>query len=208
MLELYLDPETFRTLSQFKNPKCAIGLKPLISFSGSLFDSPTPNAYTLAKSLFIDLFRGADVTEIDVEGLQYMIHISCGEEQEGQTAPQIHLRNYRIITKKSGQKLPRVEVEEIGPRMDFRVGRIQAADETIFRDALKKPKQLEPRTKKNIGMDSMGDKIGTIHVGRQDLSTLQTRKMRGLKRSRGDEDVEMEDQPVAEGDKLDVKRPK
>lgn len=213
MLELYLDPETFRTLSQFKNAKCAIGLKPMLSFSGSLFESPVPNAYTLAKSLFTDLFRGSDVTEIDVEGLQYMIHISCGEEVEGQPAPQIHIRNYRIVTKKSGQKLPRVEVEEIGPRMDFRVGRIQAADEQIMREALKKPKQLEPRTKKNIGMDSMGDKIGKIHVGKQDLSTLQTRKMKGLKRTREDRDedtgdLEMEDMMVDEDDKLDVKRPR
>ncbi|QDS68334.1 hypothetical protein FKW77_010700 [Venturia effusa] len=213
MLELYLDPETFRTLSQFKNAKCAVGLKPMLSFSGSLFDSPVPNAYTLAKSLFTDLFRGADVTEIDVEGLQYMIHISCGEEVEGQPAPQIHLRNYRIVTKKSGQKLPRVEVEEIGPRMDFRVGRIQAADEQIMREALKKPKQLEPKTKKNIGMDSLGDKIGKIHVGRQDLSSLQTRKMKGLKRTREDRDddigdIETEDMMVDDEDKLDVKRPR
>ena len=34
----------------------------------------------------------------------------------------------------------------------------------------------------------MGDKIGRIHVGKQDLTQLQTRKMKGLKRSRGDGD--------------------
>ena len=28
----------------------------------------------------------------------------------------------------------------------------------------------------------MGDKMGRIHLGRQDLSQLQTRKMKGLKR--------------------------
>lgn len=37
MLELYVDPETMRTLGQFKNAKTAVGLKPLISFSGSAF---------------------------------------------------------------------------------------------------------------------------------------------------------------------------
>ena len=30
----------------------------------------------------------------------------------------------------------------------------------------------------------MGDKMGRIHLGRQDLDELQTRKMKGLKRSR------------------------
>jgi len=192
MLELYLDQDSFRTMSQFKTPKCAVGLKPLISFSGTLFDSPTPNVYTVAKSLFTDLFRGEDTTTIDVEGLQYMVHIAASEEVEGQPAPSIHLRVYRIVTKKSGQKLPRVEIEEMGPRMDFRVGRIQEADETVWRESLKKPRQLEPKTKKNIEMDTMGDKIGKIHVGKQDLSSLQTRKMKGLKRARDEMDVDVE----------------
>ena len=30
----------------------------------------------------------------------------------------------------------------------------------------------------------MGDKVGRVHVGKQDLSQLQTRKMKGLKRSK------------------------
>ena len=36
-------------------------------------------------------------------------------------------------------------------------------------------------------MDALGDKTGRIHLGRQDLTQLQTRKMKGLKRQRGDE---------------------
>jgi ribosome production factor 2 len=34
----------------------------------------------------------------------------------------------------------------------------------------------------------VGDKIGKVHLGRQDLSVLQTRKMKGLKRSAVDDD--------------------
>ena len=33
----------------------------------------------------------------------------------------------------------------------------------------------------------MGDKIGKIHLGKQDLNELQTRKMKGLKRGRNTE---------------------
>jgi ribosome production factor 2 len=182
MVELYIDPDSFRSIIQFKNPrKPAVGLKPLLAFSGTSFESPTPNNYTLAKSLLTDLFRGQDATSVDVEALQYMIHFTAGEE-DGEVAPRIHMRVYRIITKKSGQKLPRVEVEEMGPRMDLRVGRVKEAEELVMREALRKPKQLEPKTKKNIEMDPIGDKLGKIHVGKQDLSTLQTRKMKGLKR--------------------------
>ena len=36
----------------------------------------------------------------------------------------------------------------------------------------------------------MGDKMGRIHLGRQDLNELQTRKMKGLKRGR-DEDPDV-----------------
>ena len=43
-------------------------------------------------------------------------------------------------------------------------------------------------------MNTVGDKIGRIHLGRQDLSELQTRKMKGLKRKRDTEDDE-EDYP-------------
>jgi ribosome production factor 2 len=183
MLELYIDPDTFRTIEQFKSSRgAAIGLKPLIAFSGTPFDSPTPNNYTMAKSILTDLFHGQDAASVDVEGLQYLIQFTAGEQVDGSPPPKIHMRVYRIITKRSGQKLPRVEVEELGPRMDFTVGRTKEADETMMREALKRPKQLEPKTKKNITTDLIGDKIGRIHVGKQDLSTLQTRKMKGLKR--------------------------
>jgi len=44
----------------------------------------------------------------------------------------------------------------------------------------------EARTKKNIETDLVGDQIGRVHLGKQDLSQLQTRKMKGLKRTHAD----------------------
>ena len=145
MLELYVVQETARTLQQFKGEKCRTGVKPLLSFSGSQFDSPTPNEYTLAKSIFVDFFRGAEVKEIDVEGLQLMISFFAGEEGANGEKPQIHMRCWRIVTKKSGQKVPKVEVEEIGPRVDFRIGRTKTAEDTRWKEALKKAKTTEVR---------------------------------------------------------------
>ena len=77
-----------------------------------------------------------------------------------------------------------MEVEEIGPRIDFRVGRVQQAEEGMWKEAMKRAKETEAKVKKNVETDVMGDKIGRIHLGRQDLGTLQTRKMKGLKRRR------------------------
>ncbi len=42
----------------------------------------------------------------------------------------------------------------------------------------------QAKAKKNIETDIVGDKIGRIHLGKQDLTELQTRKMKGLKRER------------------------
>lgn len=145
MIELYVNPDTMRSLQQFKNQKCASGLKPLLSFSGTAFESPSANSYTLAKSIFIDLFKGQDAQSVDAEGLQYMIHFSSGEDVDSEPQPEIHMRCYLVKTKKSGQKLPRVEIEEMGPRIDFRIGRTREADENVMKEALKKPKQLEVR---------------------------------------------------------------
>ncbi|KAF6817498.1 brix domain-containing protein [Colletotrichum sojae] len=194
MLELYLDPETFRTLAQFKGKKVPIGLKPMLVFSGTAWDSPIANEYTQARSFFIDFFRGENTDKIDVEGLQWIVSITADEPSGTDAAdakPMIRLRAYTISTKRSGQKVPRVEVNEIGPRMDFRVGRMREPEEEMLKEAMKKPRGTEERTKKNISTDSMGDKVGRVHVGRQDLGELQTRKMKGLKRSR---DVASEDE--------------
>lgn len=189
MLELHLNPESYRAVSQFKGRKPAIGLRPMMSFQGTAFESPVDNEYTRAKSMLIDFFKGdvpAD-NKIDVEGLRYLVHVSAEEPFGEDSKPIIHLRVYIISTKRSGHQVPRVEVEEIGPRMDFGVGRLQEPTEEMWKEALKKPK-VEEKTKKNITTDSMGDKLGRIHLGKQDLSGLQTRKMKGLKRSRDVED--------------------
>lgn len=207
MLELYLEAESFRTLAQFKNKKCAVGLKPMLLFSGTPFESPVTNEYTLVKSFFTDFFKGEPADKVDVEGLQYMVSISARDTVDGEEVkPKVHLRIYLIRTKRSGQKLPRVEVEEMGPRMDFRVGRVQEADESVLKEAMKRARTSQERPKKNISTDIVGDKMGRIHLGKQDLKELQTRKMKGLKRSRdvADSEDEMmedaisEDEPEAE----------
>ena len=143
MLELYVIKDTARTLAQFKGDKCKVGLKPLLSFSGTQFESPVSNQYTLAKSIFTDFFRGGESATVDVEGLQYMISFAAGEDAQDGSAAKIHMRCWRIITKRSGQKVPRVEVEEMGPRIDFSIGRTKEAEASVWKEAMKKAKGVE-----------------------------------------------------------------
>ena len=65
----------------------------------------------------------------------------------------------------------------------------------------------QARTKKNIETDLMGDKLGKIHMGKQDLKTMQTRKMKGLKRSRDVEDDAADDKTDVETDYGDMQDP-
>lgn len=57
-----------------------------------------------------------------------------------------------------------------------------AADD-LMTQACRKPKELRVVKKKNISRDAFGAKHGRIHMGKQDVSRLQTRKMKGLKKT-------------------------
>lgn len=42
---------------------------------------------------------------------------------------------------------------------------------------------FQPKPKKNIRTDAFGSKLGRVHMTKQDVNSLQTRKMKGLKKS-------------------------
>ena len=78
---------------------------------------------------------------------------------------------------------------------------------------------MQAKQRKNVETDAVGDKIGRIHLGRQDLNELQTRKIKGLKRGRAtdaegdgaeeevEEDVIREDEGTVENG-VELKRPR
>ena len=181
MIELSIQSNV-TLLQDFKKLTFAVGLKPMFVFNGPAFD--THPVFQHLKSLLLDFYRGEETNLQDVAGLQHIIALSVGEIEDPNNTknlPLLHFRVYKLKTYKSNQKVPRVEVDEIGPRFDFKIGRrIEPAPE-VEKEALTKPKQLQAKEKKNVAMDTMGDKVARIHVGNQDLGKLQTRKMKGLK---------------------------
>lgn len=174
----------FKLFSDFKKMTFQVGLKPLFSFQGHIFDiNPT---FIQIKSLFLDMFHGENSNLQDVAGLQYVISISAIEEDDNDISisklPLIYFRVYKLKTLKSNEpKLARIELEETGPRLTFKIGRVQHADPEIEKEAFRIPKQLQSKERKNIQTDTIGDQVAKVHVGTQDLSRLQTRKMKGLK---------------------------
>jgi len=202
-----------KLMQDFAKQTFNVGMKPMIVFNGALFDEHP--VYQHIKSLFTDFFRNEETSLLDPAGLQHVIIVSAGAAEGADVPedapagspllPQVHFRVYLLKTEPSTTpKMPRVELDEVGPRLDFAIGREQRANPDMEKQAFKRGKQVE-KTKKNIEMDSMGDQLGRIHVGKQDLSQLQTRKMKGLKRqfdqvSDDDEEVDGSEEEESEDD--------
>ncbi|CCX10207.1 Brix domain-containing protein [Pyronema domesticum] len=180
MYEFGVEEATYKGLEQFNTQKPTVGMKPMLLFTGDVWERD--EEMMRVRNLWMDFFRGETVGSVDVEGLQYVLSFTAVERGN------FHIRGHMIRTKKSGQKLPRVEVEETGPRMDCTIRRTREPDADMLKEALKTPRKQIPKTKKNIGMNVIGDKIAKIHTGKQDLGKLQTRKMKGLKKRELDED--------------------
>ncbi len=53
---------------------------------------------------------------------------------------------YRISLKKSGTKVPRVELDEVGPSVDFVLRRTQLANDHIIKEASRQPKATKVKT--------------------------------------------------------------
>ncbi|XP_077268421.1 ribosome production factor 2-like protein Non3 [Temnothorax americanus] len=166
--------ENYKGLKDFKVEKITSGIKPLLIFNGELFESN--HEYVRIKNLLVDMFLREEVQKIRLQGLEHVLSFTAVENK-------ILLRSYRILLKKSNTKTPRIELEEIGPRADLAFRRNKFASEDLFKRACKRPKALKVKTKKNISKDTFGSTHGRIHVGAQNINSIQTRKMKGLKKT-------------------------
>lgn len=177
MIELGV--ENFKGLSDFKSAKCAAGVKPCLVFSGEPFDQD--HEHKRLKSLLIDFFRGPVVSNIRLAGLEHVMNFVAVDGK-------ILIRSYRILLKKSGSRTPRVELEEMGPSLDLVLRRVHLASDDLFKKSMKQPKEAKIRKVKNVSRDVFGTKHGRIHMQKQDLTTLQIRKMKALKRKTQDKE--------------------
>ncbi|XP_046977942.1 ribosome production factor 2 homolog [Vanessa cardui] len=170
-----LGAENFKAMSDFHNMKVLAGIKPCLLFNGPVWE--LNQDLKRLKSLFTDFFYREKVESVRLQGLEHVLSFSATDDG------MIYLRSYRIHLKKSGQRTPRIELEEIGPSVDFKLRRTKLASADLFKEACRIPKELKPIAKKNQSTDAFGTKLGRIHMGKQDINRLQTRKMKGLKKS-------------------------
>ena len=128
MFELGL--ESFSSLQDFKNSKVTSGSKSGLLFAGEQFADTSNEEFQRLKSLLIDFFRGPEVDNVRLAGIEHILQFTALEKK-------VLVRSYKIKLSKSSTKYPRVELEEIGPSLDLVVRRNQMASEDLFKTACK-----------------------------------------------------------------------
>jgi ribosome production factor 2 len=163
----------------------------------------------------MDLFNGEVIESVYLSGLEHVFSITVAPSSEklasvpddAQTEgplPTVHIRGYTVKLLASGQRVPRVELVPMGPSLDLSLRRHQPADPELWKVAMRRPKLKKQdvekglgKKRKNLEVDEMGDLRGRVHVAKQDLAKLQTRKMKGLKSAPGEDD---DDESEGEGE--------
>lgn len=177
-------------MEKFKTPKIAVGTKPCIVFFGEPFD--VDPEYMRLKCLFTDFFRGDTPDNIRLEGMEHVISFSAIDGK-------IHIKNYKVSLVKTEEKVPRVELEEMGPAMDLIMNRNKISSDDLYKKSKKQPKEITGKPKKNVSYDAFGSKLGRIHMEKQDLGKLQTRKLKALKRKNGEDKTDNDSKKVKNG---------
>ena len=150
-----------------------VGSKPMMVFLGTEWESDT--TYLRIQNLFIDFFRGTKVEKLSLKALDHVISFTASEGK-------IFVRTYSVKMKKSGNKVPNLELANMGPFWDLSVRRTQLPSDDLWRTALRQPKTSnDPKNVKNISSTSVGDKVGKIHMEKQDIGSMKVRKMSVLR---------------------------
>ncbi|KAJ3724879.1 Brix-domain-containing protein [Lentinula raphanica] len=216
--------ENYISMESIPGPKSTSGHKPLMHFASELFD--THPRFIQLKSMLMSLFNGEVVESIYLKGLEHVISVSLAptpatlntasaSTESSTPLPKVHIRTYTTRLLASGSRIPRVELAPMGPSMDLVLRRHTNPDPELLKQAMKRPKLKKTdiekglgKRKKNTDVDEMGDLRGRVHVGKQDLSKLQTRKMKGLKAGAfEDDDEDGSDYEDSDGD-ISMKRQK
>uniref|UniRef100_A0A182QSC7 Ribosome production factor 2 homolog n=1 Tax=Anopheles farauti TaxID=69004 RepID=A0A182QSC7_9DIPT len=173
MIEFGIDQYT--ALEKFKTEKISQFTKPVIVFNG--YKWKLTEELRRIKSLLLDMFRIDKIDSIRLQGIEHVLSFTLTDDLT------ILVRSYRIQLKKSGQRTPRIELVEMGPSLDLSIRRTKIASDNLFKVAMKQPAILKAAKRKNVSRDELGNVHGRVHVGKQDINALQTRKMKGLRKT-------------------------
>eukprot|EP00897_Mesotaenium_endlicherianum_P010515 jgi/Mesen1/9492/ME000063S08949 len=115
-------------------------------------------------------------------------------------AGKVYLRHCAIRLKKSGTKVPKIELVPAGPMLDLVVRRHRGPAEDLRKEAFKGPKSITKKKRsgshngvvlcpltvqvKNVSTDSLIGKVGRIYMPKQEVGSMALMKPKGVKRER------------------------
>jgi ribosome production factor 2 len=165
MVELGIDGESFISMKDFGSFRKAVvrtSGKPMFAFNGDAFE--TEEEFVLLKSLVLDFFKGEEIKQMNLAGLDRIIVCSAVNGK-------LYFRQYGLRFTQSETKHPGVELDEIGPHLDLTVRRMRRAGEAMQKAAMTFPR--DPRKKqKNVENNAMGDRVGRVHMHKQNLNNI------------------------------------
>jgi ribosome production factor 2 len=126
----------------------------------------------------LDFFRGTKVEKISLKGLDHVLGCTVVDGN-------IYVRAYTMRFKKSGSKVPLVQLSNMGPFWNLSVRRNHSATDDLWKAACKQPKILVETKVKNVRDNALGDKVGRLHLEKQDLSKMSVRRVDALRSSKG-----------------------
>lgn len=97
---------SYEGLRNFTSAKITLGSKPCLVFNGNMWEQS--DELKQLRSIFVDLFHREQVDAIRLQGIEHAISFTAGDDGK------ILLRSYKILLKKSGGRVPRIELEEMG----------------------------------------------------------------------------------------------
>lgn len=169
--------EAVKFMEDFKETKITVGTKPCLVFNGEPFEIDPD--YIRLKCIFTDFFKGETPDNIRLQGIEHVLNFTAIDGK-------VLIRSYKIKYVNSGSKVPNVDLTEIGPSFDLSLRRTKLGSDDLYKKSLKQPKEIAPKKKKNISRDAFGSVLGRIHMQKQDMGKLQTRKLHAFKKNRLD----------------------
>jgi ribosome production factor 2 len=125
-----------RTMEEISGKGVQQGMRPLIIFNGDQWEAK--QEYETMRSIFLDLYTGDFETDkIDLKGLSHLMVFTLDSSSP---KTKVKMGVYNIVLKKSGGKTPLVELEEMGPFVNFELRRYTLANEDMLKQAMKAPK--------------------------------------------------------------------
>jgi ribosome production factor 2 len=148
----------YRGLKDFPANSTHAGFKPVVLFQGELFE--TEEKYLRLKSLLLDFFGGEPTPKVDSRSLDRALVFSITEDES------ILMQQFQV-------RIP-FSTTEIGPRAEFKLRRMELADDKKFRAACKLAKK--PKKVKNVTTTPLREKRGRVHIQQQDIKTIALKK--------------------------------